>query len=242
MLRTGPTRNFWYLQIANDNDLVRYLTDIPIHSSTGDWAIDWSDDRVLVWYNNEVKVDTIFDIPYLSQGAGLNFPDVDLTAYAEKWGGDSLTISNLMWGLVPDEESVILPGDSDFDGDVDLADLARLAGHYGTTTDAAWPMGDFDSDFDVDLADLSLLASNYGTGAAQAMADFKTLSATPEPASLALLGIGTLMLMRRPRPETLIITLSDSAISRGQARASVLRNSAQCSLTKSAYWLLMHSM
>jgi len=54
-----------------------------------------------------------------------------------------------------------IPGDTNKDRDVDLADLGTFAGYYGMTTGAVWSMGDFDGDGDVDLADLGLLAGNY---------------------------------------------------------------------------------
>lgn len=86
-----------------------------------------------------------------------------------------------------------IPGDCDGDGDVDLTDLAILAGHYGAT---APPMlgpaeGNFDGDGDVDLTDLALLAQNYGYG---------TMTAVPEPASLLLVAmVGGAMAIRRQR-------------------------------------------
>jgi hypothetical protein len=55
------------------------------------------------------------------------------------------------------------PGDLDGDGRVDLADLARLLGHYGTTAGADYRDGDLDRDGDVDLADLGALLAVYGT-------------------------------------------------------------------------------
>jgi len=54
------------------------------------------------------------------------------------------------------------PGDLDGDRDVDLADLANLLAHYGTTGGARYADGDIDLDGDVDLADLSLLLAVYG--------------------------------------------------------------------------------
>jgi WD40 repeat protein len=56
------------------------------------------------------------------------------------------------------------PGDLDFDGDVDLTDLAQLLAHYGMTSGATYEDGDLDCDGDVDLGDLAALLANYGTG------------------------------------------------------------------------------
>ena len=53
-------------------------------------------------------------------------------------------------------------GDLDGDNDVDLADLATLLAHYGTTSGATYADGDLDEDGDVDLSDLALLLSLYG--------------------------------------------------------------------------------
>jgi hypothetical protein len=53
--------------------------------------------------------------------------------------------------------------DLDGDGDVDLADLAQLLAHYGTTSGATFEDGDIDGDGDVDLADLAALLAEYGT-------------------------------------------------------------------------------
>jgi hypothetical protein len=55
------------------------------------------------------------------------------------------------------------PGDLNGDGQVGLADLARLLMHYGTTSGAEYEDGDLDEDGDVDLADLTALLTVYGT-------------------------------------------------------------------------------
>jgi len=55
------------------------------------------------------------------------------------------------------------PGDLDYDGDVDLSDLAQLLAHYDTTGGARYEHGDLDLDGDVDLSDLAALLAEYGT-------------------------------------------------------------------------------
>ena len=53
-------------------------------------------------------------------------------------------------------------GDLDQDGDIDLADLAEILGHYGDTGHLGYYDGDFDLDGDVDLADLAEMLGVYG--------------------------------------------------------------------------------
>ena len=58
--------------------------------------------------------------------------------------------------------AIALLGDLDFDGDVDLADLAQLLGNYGETSGMTYEDGDLDGDGDVDLSDLAGLLGSYG--------------------------------------------------------------------------------
>jgi hypothetical protein len=81
-----------------------------------------------------------------------------------------------------------LDGDTDLDGDVDLDDLSTLASNWNTPSGMVWADGDFDGDGDVDLDDLSSLAGNWQYG---------VTGAVPEPATMSLLVIGGLALLRR---------------------------------------------
>jgi hypothetical protein len=64
---------------------------------------------------------------------------------------------------VPDEcDSVGCPGDINFDGVINLDDLAELLGNYGMTSGATFADGDLDDDGDVDLSDLAALLGVYG--------------------------------------------------------------------------------
>jgi hypothetical protein len=61
-------------------------------------------------------------------------------------------------------KKVLLPGDANGDGAVNVSDLSLLAANYGVTNNATWAMGDFTGDGAVNVSDLSLLAANYGSG------------------------------------------------------------------------------
>jgi len=97
-------------------------------------------------------------------------------------------------GLVEYVTSVIA-GDANWDGIVDAADYITLKRNFGMATGARYKDGDFDGDHDVDWNDLQTLMGNFGArGVGSA-------PAAPEPATLGLLALGGLALIRRrPRP------------------------------------------
>jgi hypothetical protein len=89
-------------------------------------------------------------------------------------------------------------GDTDFDDDVDLADLGNLASSFGLSSDSIkWQNGDFDHDDDVDLNDLGTLATNFEGGSAEAYTTFQAL--VPEPGCAALFAGALALLPRRRR-------------------------------------------
>ena len=98
-------------------------------------------------------------------------------------------------GMIATEADLLLPGDTDNDGDVDNADIGMASGSFtgaGVSTAMTWADGDVDGDGDVDNADIGFIAGAF-TGSASGGAPI------PEPATLSLLGLGGLAVMRRRR-------------------------------------------
>jgi T5SS/PEP-CTERM-associated repeat protein len=86
------------------------------------------------------------------------------------------------------------PGDTNCDGTVNVGDLGILAGNWGQSP-RTWAQGNFTTpDTIVDVGDLGVLAGNWGWTGTPAPG-----APVPEPASLALIGMGTLALLRRRR-------------------------------------------
>ncbi len=81
-----------------------------------------------------------------------------------------------------------VPGDANDDGMVTDADYTVWADTYGSTTD--W-WADWNQDGQITDADYTIWADNYGYGVPGV--------AVPEPATLSLLAIGGLAVLRRRR-------------------------------------------
>jgi len=87
----------------------------------------------------------------------------------------------------------LLPGDFDGVGGVAFPDFLVLAANFGNANANAYSQGDIDGVGGVAFPDFLALAANFGQGAVAA--------AVPEPSSLALFGLGGLLLglVRRRR-------------------------------------------
>lgn len=92
------------------------------------------------------------------------------------------------------ENSMPLPGDADFDGEVQFADFLLLSRNFGEAGD--WWQGDFDGSGDVQFEDFLILSQNFG-------ASNLATASVPEPTAgvLAFLAASLAMLFR-PRDRT----------------------------------------
>ena len=89
-------------------------------------------------------------------------------------------------------------GDTNADGAVDLTDLSVVLNNFGGST-LAWTSGNFDGASTIDLTDLSDVLNNFGASNPNATDLPGGVNSTPEPGTLAVLGMGALAVMSKRR-------------------------------------------
>jgi autotransporter-associated beta strand protein len=150
----------------------------------------WNTDRSWDFITGGVAGANVFDASNINifiNGAqqGSNNAIAGQGAFTTAVSGSNL---KLVW-------TAILPGDADENGVVDAADYIALKSNFGMTSGATWAQGNFSDSYGttgtVDWDDLQILMANFGTRSVDGA------PAAPEPATLGLLAIGALALLRR---------------------------------------------
>jgi hypothetical protein len=96
-----------------------------------------------------------------TDGAGHSLVIVDAFLPSEAWSDSASWRASLQVDGSPGRaDAPTLAGDTDLDGDVDLADLNNVRNHFGETGPGI--LGDSDRDGDVDLADLNDVRNHFG--------------------------------------------------------------------------------
>lgn len=103
---------------------------------------------------------------------------------------------NINVSIVPGGVVANIMGDANHDGTVNTLDFTELANHFNQTTTLVWANGDVTADFNgdgiINALDFNAISTNFGATAGQALG-----SVVPEPASLGVLGIMSLVAVRR---------------------------------------------
>ncbi len=88
----------------------------------------------------------------------------------------------------------MLAGDTNLDWRVDISDYGAFVSALGGVGDR---YTDFNGDGFVDLSDFAILRSHFGDSVASPLSAAPMAAATPEPATLSLLALGGLAMLRR---------------------------------------------
>jgi len=141
-------------------------------------------------FNGDGRVD-IEDIDLLRAAAGSGDATFDMDDDGDVDDNDLAILVEdfVLWSRDGASGMGTAIGDFNLDGSVTAVDLALLQQHYGST--GGWGAGNSNCDDMVDVTDLLWLKVNYGTVVTASGGQ------VPEPATMGLLGLGGLTLLRR---------------------------------------------
>lgn len=117
------------------------------------------------------------------------------SAIGQEWF--DLTGNGLLTGLGGDVDELVTKildtayGDTNLDGLVNFADFQTLQNNFNGSG-KGWAQGDFNGDKNVNFADFQMLQNNFGFSAGGGGA---SITAVPEPSSIALIGFGGVALV-----------------------------------------------
>ena len=140
---------------------------------------------LFIFQNSTTETDRMFD------GDADN---ISITGVPEGW---LATVAQTDSGVTLNLAMLVAPGDTNADKKVDAFDLDRFEAQFGGAPDASFG-ADFNGDGIVDLDDFAVIRGNWGfDGSAPLPA--APGAETPEPATMSLLALGGLAIIRRRR-------------------------------------------
>jgi hypothetical protein len=157
--------------------------------------------------SQQLTLDGIFGMNFLVATAmvieGFPFPEItNLTEGAYNW-----VVFDEPAGRLGLRCKDTMLGDFNYDGSIDIADLGIVGTHW-QQSGMDWSRGDFTGDGMVDIADLGIIGTywqQHSPSFAQSLGDLAAQldnglpCSIPEPLSLTLCGLATIVLLLRPR-------------------------------------------
>lgn len=173
------------------DDAINAVANVTAHEVGHLFGLEhvWADEGATGWQEGDVVVSNPYDVmataPSGLPDSGWLEDNIFTAVPGTQVAGHSSA------ALLIDTVGLRLVGDVDFDGDVDNADIGTVIGSFTGSAGAGktYSDGDMDFDGDVDNADIGLVAGAF-TGSSGS-----DMLLTPEPASMALLGLGSLGLL-----------------------------------------------